>query len=692
MATTAYEAMRQVENNFYVDGGDSARSILKMMEEYYNQYISQTQAFWNEARIDQRFVAGDQNLWHEIYSHIPMNRRKQFNFNRIRRIVNMISGHQRKHRKATVVAPIEGSDEETADQFTDIISWAYGRDNVYNTISDAFEAGSLVTGISLLNPWLDYSQDPASGDLRVNHLSYNSFMMDSYFRKMDLSDCSFIWTRKWLSKDEVNLLLPGREDEINSMSRNANKDQRFYYMPENYNFTIRDLLPYDEFWYQGTREAKILYDTKTGEVLEWKDDNKDKLQLFLNQYPEVKLKKVTRPTTYLAISVNNRIMFNGPNPLGIDKYPFVPVVGYWDPDNIYFQWRLQGLVRGLRDSQFLYNRRLITSLDILESQITSGMKVMEGSLVDNNDVLKTGQGQPIFIKSTAPLGMQSVEKIPSPGIDPSMAQLIEVLGNEMQQISGVNEELLGAAEDDKAGVLAMLRQGAGLTTLEKLFDQLDMSQKLLGELSIDIIQNNFTYGKVKRILNKEPTQQFFNKSFQKYDCKVAEGLLTDTQQKLEYLQYLHLKEVGIDVPSELLIDKAPIHGKKELKEAIMQKEQQAAQMAQQQAQLQMQGMEVDNKTKLAYSASQEALANERMAKIQLEQAVNAERISKAETEKTAAVLNIVKALHELDTMNLANIEQKLNLIRSLEGEQTNVQVKENSPQSQIAPQGGQAGI
>jgi hypothetical protein len=288
--------------------------------------------------------------------------------------------------------------------------------------------------------------------------------------------------------------------------------------------------------------------------------------------------------------------------------------------------------------------------------------------------------------------MQSVEKIPSPGIDPSMAQLIEVLGNEMQQISGVNEELLGSAEDDKAGILSMLRQGAGLTTLEKLFDQLDLSQKLLGELSIDIIQNNWTYGKVKRILNKEPTQQFFNKSFQKYDCKVAEGLLTDTQQKLEYLQYLHLKEVGIDVPSELLIEKAPIHGKKELKEAIMKKEQQAAQMAQQQAQLQMQGMEVDNKTKLAYSASQEALANERMAKIQLEQAVNAERISKAETDRTASVLNIVKALHELDTMNLSNIEHKLNLIRSLEGEQTNVQIKENSPQSQIAPQGGQAGI
>ena len=693
MATTSYEALRQIDNNFYVDGGDSERSILKRMEDNYNQYISQTQAFWNEARIDQRFVAGDQSLWHEIYSHIPMNRRKQFNFNRMRRIVNMISGHQRKHRKATVVAPIEGSDEEAADQFTDIVSWAYARDNVYNTISDAFENGSLITGISLLNPWLDFTNDPASGDLKINHLSYNSFMMDSYFRKMDLSDCSFIWTRKWLSKYEINLLLPGREDEVNGMSRTSNRDQRFYYMPENYNFTIRDLLPYDEYWYQTTRKAKILYDTKSGEVMEWKGDNKDALQLFLNQYPEIKVKKIEKASTRLAIVVNNRVMFDGPNPLGIDRYPFVPVVGYHDPDNTGLQWRLQGVVRGLRDAQFLYNRRKVIELDILESQINSGMKVMEGSLVDNNDVLKSGQGQPVFIKSTAPLGMGSIEQMQSPAIPPTTIQLSEMLGNEINQISGVNEELLGSADDSQSGILASLRQGAGLVTLQKLFDQLDMSQKLLGELTIDIIQNNFTYGKVKRILNKEPSPQFFNKAFQKYDCKVAEGLLTDTQQKLEFMQYLQMKEMGIEIPAEMMIDKAPIHGKKELKEAIMKREQQQAELSQQQSQLQLQAMQVDNQTKMSYSASQEALAQERLAKIQLEQAVNAERIQRADEDRTGSMLNLVKALKELEQMDLTNIEHKLNLLKGLEEEErTNATGQEGSEESKKPLERGQTGI
>lgn len=687
MAATTYETTRQLDENYYTDDVQG-HGTLKYMNSVYNQYISQTQAFWNEARTDQRFLAGDQSLWNEIYNQIPSSRRRQFNFNRIRRVVNMIGGHQRKHRKATQVLSIEGSNEETAQQMSDIINWAYKRDNVYNTISDAFESGSLATGMTLLSVWLDRSQDPASGDLRINPLAYNCFMMDDFFRKQDLSDCSFIWTRKWLTKKEIMQLIPGREKEIKGMpALRYNKDQRFYFMPENYNFTIKDLYPYDEFWYQDTRKQKLLIDTKTGEVMEWEADE-DRLRLFLANYPWVEEQNIYKPTVKLSIVVNNRVFYDGPNPMKIDRYPFVPVLGYWDPDNLYMQWRLQGVVRGLRDAQFLYNRRKVIELDMLESQINSGMKVMEGSLVDDNDVLKNGQGQPIFIKQSAPLGMESVQQLPPPQVPPTTMQLSEMLGREIQEISGVSEELLGIAQEDTSGILSMLRQGAGLVTLQKLFDQLDLSQKILGELSMDIIQKNFSYGKVKRILGKEPTDEFFNKAFQKYDCTVCEGLLTDTQQKLEYIQYSQLKEMGLPIPGEMLIDKAPINGKKELKEAIAKAEQAQAQAEQQMQQLQMQKMATDNQVEISYSHAQESLAAERMAKIQLDQAVNVERLQRAEEDKTAGVLNLVKALKELEGMDLEHLSKKVEILKMLsEGDEQGVghEAKE-SPEKEKAEQ------
>lgn len=692
MTATAYESFRQLNNNNYVDGGEKEKSILQTMEDFYNQYISQTQAFWNEARVDQRFLAGDQTLWNELYSNISYNRRRQFNFNRIRPIVNMVGGYQRRNRKATVIQPIEGSDEETANQFSDVISWAYQQDNVYNTISDAFENGGLVTGFSLLNLWLDYSNDPVSGDIKVDHLAYNSFMMDTFFRKQDLSDCSFIWKRKWVTKDEAKLLLPERANEIERMKfpRYGNKDQKFYFMPENYNYTTRNLLPYDEFYYKDTRKQKILIDTETGETIEWKSEDKERLDLFLARYPQVKVKSIPKQTIKMAIVINNKVMYDGANTLGIDRYPFVPVIGYWDPDNIYFQWRMQGMVRGLRDPQFLFNRRKVIELDILESQINSGMKVMEGALVDDNDVLKAGQGQPIFIKSTAPWGMESVQQIQSPIIPPTTIQLSEILAKEMQAISGVNEELLGSAEDDKAGILSMLRQGAGLTTLQKLFDQLDLSQKILGQLTVETIQQNWTVGKVQRILGKTPTEQFFNKAFQKFDSNVSEGLLTDSQNKQEFIQYTQLKEMGLPIPDSIMIDKAPVQGKKELKAAIEELNRAQAQMEQQAAQLQMESLATENQTKQAFSEAQMSLAQERIAKVQTERAESQERLERADQEKTNSLLNLVKSLKELDEMDLNNLMKKISILKTLSSKEEEItnEKNQNEVPSQEAPQEG----
>lgn len=663
MTATAYEASRQLDRNFYVDGVNRDTYIKQRMEESYNQYISQTQAFWNEARIDQRFLAGDQTLWNELYSDIPAVRRKQFNFNKIRRIVNMIGGHQRKHRKATSVQPIEGADEETANQFSDVISWAYQRDNVYNTISDAFEHGALTTGLSLLGVWLDHTLDPASGDLKVNHFAYNSYIMDTFFRKQDLSDCSFIWTRKWLTKEECMLLLPERSKDINDMRppRYGSKDQKFYFMPENYNFTTRNMLPYDEYWYMDTRRQKLLVDTQTGEVMEWTSDDKERLDLFLASYPTVKVRNVTRPTVKLAISINNKVMYDGKNPLGIDRYPFVPVLGYWDPDNIYFSWRLQGVVRGLRDAQFLYNRRKVIELDILESQINSGMKVMEGSLVDNNDVLKSGQGQPIFIKQTAPLGMDSVQQIQSPQIPPTTIQLSEILSKELQDISGVNEELLGSSDADQAGILSMLRQGAGLVTLQRLFDQLDLSQKILGEISMEVIQKNWTYGKVKRILGKEPTDQFMNKAFQKYDSVVAEGLLTPSQIKLEFAQLLEMRKLEIGIPDSILIDKAPISGKKDLLEAIQKQEEAQSKQVQRQQQL-------ENAMLEASIMEKKGLGAERFSRIEENKMLAEERRAEAVKDLNLATYHEVEAVKSLTEMDLSNLEKFIGIVQMLKGQ------------------------
>src|SRR5579859_4663995 len=119
----------------YYDERD--RSILSRMEAAYAESVTVNQAYWAEADTDTRFESNDQTVWSDIYGNLPVNRRRMFTFNRIRRVVQMISGHQRRNRRSTVVIPVENANSTAADQFTKVLNWVHREEGVYETISEA---------------------------------------------------------------------------------------------------------------------------------------------------------------------------------------------------------------------------------------------------------------------------------------------------------------------------------------------------------------------------------------------------------------------------------------------------------------------------------------------------------------------------------------------------------------------------
>jgi hypothetical protein len=638
-------------NDFWSEISNDDKTLKERMDQTYAQSITINQSFWSEADIDTRFKAGDQTLWNDIYGNLPAFRRRVFNFNRIRRVCNMVTGYQRRNRKSSIVVPTENSDELTADQFTKVLLWAMNKDNTLETISDAFD-GAVTTGMNLLSVWMDYRSDPINGNICVDNVSYNGYLIDPFFKKHDLSDCNFIWTRKWLTKKQIKSLLPERKSDIDSLSYNGNRDGKFQYMPESYNYGMKDLLTYDEYWYRDFRTQKLLVDVKTGETMEWQGNDQD-LKRFLNYAPEITVIENEVQTCRLGILVQGQVFYHGTNPMGIDLYPFVPVLGYYEPQIPYFPWRIQGIVRGLRDSQYLYNRRKVIELDILESQINSGWKYKEDALVNPSDVFLQGQGRGLALKQES--NMSDVERIEPPYVPPSMIELSKLLGDEIQQISGVNEELLGSAEDDKAGILSMLRQGAGLTTLQILFDQLDFSQKQLGRIFLSLIQKNFSPGKIKRIIAEEPSPQFYNKAFGTYDCSIEEGLNTSNQRQMQFKQLLALRDLGIPVPTNLLVESSTLQNKKELVDAIGQQEAQSSQIQLMQMQMAMQEQQAKTKDLEMRAQANAGLGLERASRVQENRALAIERLAESEKDRDLGTLDKVKALKELETMDLTHL-------------------------------------
>ena len=643
------------------------QGILIRMETSYAESITLNQTMWTESDIDKRFECGDQTIWSEVYGSIPIARRHVFSFNRIRRVVNMVSGRQRQVRKSIIAVPIENADNQTADQLTKVLMWCVNQESMLETISEAFH-GALVTGLNLLQLWVDYRNDPISGNLKLDNCPPNSFLIDPYFRKHDLSDCNYIWKRSFITKAEALSILPDKEEEIIDLAGYASgngRDGKFQFLPESYNYSIQNLLSYDEYYYRDYRSQKMLVDAETGETLEWKSTNDEGLEAFLAMYPQVTMIEQQIPTVRVAIVLQNKVMYDGPNPLGIDSYPFVPVLCHYTPDLPYYYLRVQGMVRMLRDPQFLFNRRKQIELDYLEAGLNGGWKVKEGSLIDPNDAFAlAGQGKALFM--TADSDMNDAQQIASPQLPPTTLEVSRLMGEEISQISGVNEELLGSAIDDKAGVLSMLRQNAGLTTLQIYFDQLDRSQKLLGKLMIDVIQANFTPGKVKKILEgEEPSQQFHNKAFGRYNADVEDGLNTATQRQMQFAQMLQLKELGVPISAADLLEAATLQNKDRIIKNIEAAEQVQQQQAQAQAQMQMELQKAQIELALARAKADIGLYLERSSRVDENKSLAVERLHRANSEDELALLNKIKAMKELEGMDLSHIEQLLNMSNTL---------------------------
>lgn len=648
--------VQQVEYIHQKDQG-----LTNYINSWYMENVSLNQQFWGEANTDALFEAGNQYAFNSLYGNLIPPRHQNFYFNRTRPIINQVDGYQRQHRKSIVTVPTEEEAQKTSDQLTKTLFWVNRNDDMAETFSTAFR-GALVSGLGLLHFWLDYRSDPISGDIRMSYDAYNSVLMDAFFTKMDLSDCTGIFKRSFVTHVEAISLLPDYAEEIASMqTEGGSPDGKFQFMPQNYAYSQKNLLTYDEFYYRDFRKQKLIVDTKSGLQLEWRGQSDEALRTYLNLYPQLTAVEHTIPTVKLAIVLQGRVMSNGPNPLGIDRYPFAPMMCYFNPQLPDFATRIQGIVRSMRSPQFLYNRFLVNMSDALEAQFNTGYFFKENTLLNPYDLQNSGPGRNIGIKEEASL--DDIRKIAPAEISQGMFQLSEVFSQEIFKDSGVTEELMGVAADDISGFHTMLKQSASLVSLQTVLDRADVTLKIAGDIMLESIQANFVPGKIQRITQEEPTEEFYSKAFRKYDIAVEEGANTSTQKQLQASQLLNLRQTGVPVPDDLIIKALNLENKTELIERMEQDKQQAMQAQQSQMQAQIQEMQARTQLAQARAVADEGLGVERLSRVEENKALAVERRAEAERDHYAGMLDLVKSLKELDQLDINQIEKLILLAR-----------------------------
>jgi hypothetical protein len=630
----------------------TSNPISRELDDFWKESQSLFQQWWYEADLDTKMMTGQQDYWNTFYN-INYRNQKILMFNKILRIKNMVEGYQRDNRLQTIIQAADNDPDfgATADERTTVLNWAMNQDGIYEKMSDAF-ANAITQGLCLMNLWMDFREDPLNGEIKADVLPFNSFIMDPYWTKPDLSDCDRIWTRRYLTKRQLKSLIPKIDKELPYLGKGYSaKDGKFQFLAQNWYQYQQEMYAYDEYWTKDYKKARKILDRATGEVAPW-SGTRDQFQMLRQFNPNVELITTQVPTIKLHILVNNHVVYEEVSPYGLDRFPFVPFMCYHYPEVQNYSARYQGIVRNIRDSQIELNRRRNRLLDILDAQIQSGLMLKEDALVNPEDAFFQGPGKILFFKQTANLATDAAP-IPAPAVAPGWEELIQSIEKEIMDIVGPEElfaQNMGAKE--MTGILMKLKQGAGLTGLRNVFDRLNQSQKYIGEIIDDMIINNFEKGKVTHILGREPSENFFDKAFSKYNCTVEEGELTATQRQFKFLQAIQLKQIIPNaIDDDYLLELSTLQDKKRLIDNAKAKAEQMQQMQQQAAMAEMQQSQMLTRSLEAKAQLDFAHAGEKEAESVQKIALAKQEASQAVHQRASAALDNAKALHELDQMD-----------------------------------------
>lgn len=635
-----------------------------LKQEFNNRYDEAFRAwdsFLHEAKKDLDFVTGD--VWNaQEKEYLRRNRREALNWNKTKRIIKLITGYQRKNRLGWKAQAQEGAEDKAASQYTDLLLHAMDQCGGYHTMSDAFEQGSLKTGINLVEIGVDYSEDPVSGDIDLYNIPYNRFLMDPNISRRDLSDCGYLLRREWVTKNQAKNLFPSRAGEIEKITP-AQTDNKFTFALKSQGADER--LRWDEYWRRDTEKRTIIVDPQSGEWKFWpKKSDKQRLDLFLQQNPQVITREIYQPTVKLAVFIEDEVFYDGPDPLEIGDFPFVPLMGDWNPEHEEHGKKLMSKVRDIRDPQRELNKRRSKILDIMDSQINSGWMAEEGAVVNPKDMYQAGQGKVIWTIKNA-LANRQVQAIQPPAIPSGLMQFAELMDKDIMEIPGANNELLGIPEKDQTqtpGLLAKLRQSQGLTTLQDVFDNYRLSKDLLGQKLLKTIQQTYTPDKIQKILGEEPVQEFFDKDFGKYKIYTTEGVLTDSQRQMYYSELTQLKQMGAPIPWAAILKASPMQKKDELQEVVAQEEEKAAKEQEHQRRLeevQVKAMLAKTREDVAGSVEKTAQAQEDRADAAYRRVKTAKEVQKMDSDRLKTLAEAMSVLSSSQQQEQQFLQQQV---------------------------------
>lgn len=544
--------------------------IVGQVIRWYKEARDHQSEWRDEARECYDFAAGKQ--WaDEDLMDLQDQQRQAVTFNRILRTLNAVKGTQINNRQETRFLPREMGDVQVNEVLTASAEWVRDECDAEDEESDAFE-DLLTCGVGWTETRVDYEDEP-DGKILIDRIDPLEMYWDPSARKKNLVDRRWQMRVQRLDGDTFHQMWPEADVEAAAMPWDDVEEddvtQRVHVYPQdaykgdsnrswagrNSKITVAQVQwwDYEDIYRVGPQAEKLTAD-------QWEKFKAKAVEQGFDPetIPVVAQKGKVYRQAFVAGNQNLEGNAEGPYPHG---FTFHPMTGVRDRNrNVWL-----GLVHVMKDPQRWGNKFFSLILDIMAKSSKGGVLVEDDAVDDIRDLEQKWSSTDgvIKVRGGAIAGGKIQEK-PAPKYPEGLDRLMGFTLDSVNDLTGVNMELLGFVNREQSGVLEFQRKQSGLTILATWFDALRKYRKSQGRTLLYMIQNYLPEGMLIRVVGDAGEQYvplMKNPGVTRYDVIVDESPTSPNQKERVFGVMTELlpslATMGITPPPEVL-DYSPL--------------------------------------------------------------------------------------------------------------------------------------
>ena len=585
--------------------------------QWFREAVDGMSDWRDEAQEDYDFVSGQQ--WTDEEKEVFADTgRPTITVNRIKPLINVLSGYQRLNRYDIDFLPRTDDDMEICQVRKGMTKYILDQSDYDREESLAFLDASI-GGLGWFSVEYRYDEESGDGEAVVKREDPFGIYVDPESHKPDFSDAKYICRAKWVDKDELKTIYPEHAEEIDAQYQvydSAEKTDGRTQIDTLWFKRDTQKVRLVEIWYK-EKVDKTLWELTDGSRVYPDELGADQSMMLLLQGAVIAERTIHVTAIKMAAVMDRVLLEKMDSPYEHGYFPFVPLVcTYYGCGDL-----PSGFVRDLKDPQREINKRRIQELHILNTVGNGGGFIEDDAMTPEQFSEFEQKGSiPGHFTRVRP-GTISSGKIMERGLSSPPAGVMaaeQQATQDLSAISGINEALMGTdIPRESSGRAIALKQKQAITHIAPMFDQLRSTKKQIALIlwgrrgHKGIVPQFYTADKIYRVEGKNG-QQFIHVNEQviqqdpmgnaiittlndlshgDFDIVIAETQATTTARQAQMWGLVDaVQKLGIpgDMVFDLILDLSDLPNKHELKMRWQQRQEQQAQSAQQQLEAQMQ--------------------------------------------------------------------------------------------------------